>query len=80
MLSRWMPHRNEAEDAAAQALIEAEPKLNDAPGTFKVSLVLADDRMGGWTNRTFSGFGIRFPAKISCQAAVHYRAMLDERC
>jgi hypothetical protein len=52
-----------AEDAAAQALAEAEPKLKDAPGAFKVSLVLADDRMGGWTNRTFSGFTMRFPKK-----------------
>ncbi len=52
-----------AEDAGAQAIAEAEPKFADVPGAFKVSLVLADDRMGGWTNRAFSGFGIRVPSK-----------------
>jgi hypothetical protein len=52
-----------AEDAAAQALVEARPRVADAPGAFKVSLVLADDRMGGWTNRTFAGYGLRFGQK-----------------
>ena len=52
-----------AEDAAARALVEARAKLVDVAGAFKVSLVLADDRMGGWTNRTFAGFTSRFPTK-----------------
>jgi hypothetical protein len=46
-----------AEDLAAQALAEAESRLQDAPGHFKVSLVLADDRMGGWTSRTLAFAG-----------------------
>lgn len=52
-----------AEAAAAQALQEARPKLSDVAGAFKVSLVLADDRMGGWTNRTFAGFAARSPSR-----------------
>jgi hypothetical protein len=52
-----------AEDAAAQAIAEAKPKVQDTPGAFQVSLVLADDRMGGWTNRMFSEYGIRVPSK-----------------
>jgi hypothetical protein len=56
-----------AEDAAAQALAEAEPKLNDAPGAFKISLVLADDRMGGWTSRIFSEYGLRLVRKDALQ-------------
>jgi hypothetical protein len=32
-------------------------------GAFAVSLVLADDRMGGWTSRTFSEFGLRLVQK-----------------
>lgn len=50
-----------AEEAAAQALIEARAKLVDVAGAFKVSLIVADDRMGGWTNRVFAGFAARFP-------------------
>jgi hypothetical protein len=52
-----------AETAAAQALEEAWPKLANIAGAFKVSLILADDRLGGWTNRTFAGFAARFPTK-----------------
>lgn len=52
-----------AETVAAQALHEARVKLTDVAGAFKVSLVVADDRMGGWTNRTFTGFAARFPTK-----------------
>lgn len=52
-----------AEAAVAQALQEARPKLREVAGTFKVSLVLADDRMGGWTNRMFTGFTARFPTE-----------------
>lgn len=50
-----------AEAAAAQALDEARARLRDVTGEFKVGLVLADDRMGGWTHRGFAEFGARFP-------------------
>ena len=52
-----------AEAAMAQALEEARPKLREVAGAFKVSLVLADDRMCGWTNRTFAEYSARFPSK-----------------
>lgn len=52
-----------AEAAAAQAVDEARAKLLAAKGAFKVSLIVADDRMGGWTNRMFAGFTARFPTK-----------------
>jgi hypothetical protein len=52
-----------AEDAAGQALVEARARLVDVAGAFKVSLILADDRMGGWTNRMFAGFTARFPTR-----------------
>ncbi len=52
-----------AEDAAAQAVEDARARLTDVAGAFKVSLVLADDRMGGWTNRMFTGFAARFPSR-----------------
>jgi hypothetical protein len=52
-----------AEDAAAQALTEAHERLVNVAGAFKVSLILADDRMGGWTSRTFTGYSARFPTK-----------------
>jgi hypothetical protein len=52
-----------AEAAAAQALNEARERLAGVAGAFKVSLVLADDRLGGWTNRTFAGFAARFPTQ-----------------
>lgn len=68
-----------AEDAAAQALAEARPKLADAPGAFKVSLVLADDRMGGWTSRTFSGFGMRYLTK-DAKKALEKRPFITVPC
>jgi hypothetical protein len=68
-----------AEGAAVQALDEARPRLGDAPGAFKVSLVLADDRMGGWTNRTFSGFGMRHLAK-DAKKALEKRPFITVPC
>lgn len=49
-----------AEDAAANALGEASTQLAGVPGTFKVGLVVADDVMGGWTNRYTAEFSHRF--------------------
>jgi hypothetical protein len=65
-----------AEGAAAQALEEARARLTDVAGAFKVSLILADDRMGGWTNRTFAGFAARFPA----QDALRKRPFITVPC
>jgi hypothetical protein len=41
----------DADKIAAHALEEASPRLAYIPGDAKVALVVADDLMGGWTNR-----------------------------
>jgi len=40
-----------AEEAGAQAAREAEPKLENHPGAYRVGLVVADDMGRGWSNR-----------------------------
>ena len=54
-----------AEAVAAQAISEAAEPLQDIPGAFKVGLVLADDLMGGWTDRYTSEFRHRFEVSPS---------------
>ena len=49
-----------AEATAAQTSAEAVSRLPSAPGNFKMGLVLADDLLGGWTNRYTSEFFHRF--------------------
>jgi hypothetical protein len=51
----------DADAIAAQAVAEAEAELADEPGEFKVTLVIADDLKGGWTNRYAAEFTLRFP-------------------
>ncbi|MBI4600531.1 MAG: hypothetical protein HY721_01085, partial [Planctomycetes bacterium] len=41
----------DADGVAARAASEAAARLANEPGDFKVTLVVADDLMGGWTNR-----------------------------
>jgi hypothetical protein len=41
----------DADGAAALALEDAATRLADESGECKVALVVADDLMGGWTNR-----------------------------
>lgn len=50
----------DADGLAAQAVNEVETKLSDLAGTFKVTLVIADDAKGGWTNRYASEYYLRF--------------------
>ena len=50
----------EAEAAAVHATEEAVSHLAGVAGDFKLGLVVADDLMGGWTNRYFSEFLHRF--------------------
>ncbi|HXT57083.1 MAG TPA: hypothetical protein VN699_00540 [Pirellulales bacterium] len=49
----------DAETIAARAVDEASVKLADAPGEFKLGLVVADDAQGGWTNRYAYEFDLR---------------------
>jgi hypothetical protein len=50
----------DADAVAAQAVGTAAAELADVPGTFKAALVMADDLMGGWTNRYANEFEYRF--------------------
>lgn len=50
----------DADGLAAQAVREAEARLQEVPGEFKVTLVIADDLRGGWTNRQTSEYHLRF--------------------
>jgi len=52
--------RLDADLLAAQSVSSAEGRLSDLPGAFKVSLVMADDAKGGWTNRYCTEFSQRF--------------------
>lgn len=40
-----------AEEAAAQAVRDVEPKVAAEPGTYRIGLIVADDMGGGWTHR-----------------------------
>lgn len=50
----------DADGIAARAVAEVSGQVANDPGEFKVALVIADDRMGGWTNRYAEEFTHRF--------------------
>ncbi len=50
----------DADGIAARTAAAACEQLADEPGDFKIALVIADDLMGGWTNRFASEFTVRF--------------------
>ena len=50
----------DADGVAARALAEASAQVANDSGDFKVALVVADDLMGGWTNRYDYEFTLRF--------------------
>jgi hypothetical protein len=54
----------DADGIAARAVAEAADELADEPGDFKATLVIADDLMGGWTNRYATEFTFRFPVPV----------------
>lgn len=49
-----------ADAVAAAAVAEAAREVHDVEGVYRVTLVLADDAHGGWTNRYASEFSLRF--------------------
>ena len=53
----------DADGIAARAVEEASPGLAAIPGDYRVALVLADDAMGGWTNRYDVEFSHRFESQ-----------------
>ncbi len=50
----------DAEGAAALAATEASRSVAQAPGRYRIGLVVADDAMGAWTNRYDCEFSHRF--------------------
>jgi hypothetical protein len=50
----------DADGIAASATAEASARLEDTPGECKITLVIADDLKGGWTNRYANEFTHRF--------------------
>jgi hypothetical protein len=52
----------DADGIAARAAAEASAQLADVPGDYKAALMVADDLMGGWTNRYAAEYSLRFPA------------------
>jgi hypothetical protein len=50
----------DADGVAARAAAKASVQLADEPGDFKAALVIVDDLMGGWTNRSAEEFTHRF--------------------
>jgi hypothetical protein len=51
----------DADGIAAGVVAEVLPELADEPGDFRAALVVADDLLGGWTNRYAAEFSFRFP-------------------
>jgi hypothetical protein len=56
-----------AEATVAEAAQEAMARLGRVGGRRKVGLVVADDAMGGWTNRFFSEASLRFDLKVALE-------------
>jgi hypothetical protein len=50
----------DADGIAARAAAEASARLADTPGDAKITLIIADDLKGGWTNRYANEFTHRF--------------------
>ncbi|MEZ4679819.1 MAG: hypothetical protein R2932_36930 [Caldilineaceae bacterium] len=50
----------DADAIGARATVDAGRILADQPGAFRVTTIISDDQMGGWTNRYVSEFHHRF--------------------
>jgi len=50
----------DADGLAARVVAEAASAMSEVPGDFKIGVVIADDRLGGWTNRYDIEFTHRF--------------------
>src|SRR4029077_14645061 len=48
------------DQVGAEAAALASDALSDVPGDFKAAVVVADDLLGGWTNRFDYEFTLRF--------------------
>lgn len=54
-----------AEALARQALEDAAPRWAEAPGEFKLGVVVVDDARGGWTNRFDFEYRLRFAVEAT---------------
>jgi hypothetical protein len=61
LLDRYLAF--DADGLAARAVAEAESRLSNVEGEFKVTLVIVDDLMGGWTNRYSNELSARSGSK-----------------
>lgn len=52
-----------ADGEGERAMVEAATQLSTIPGVFRMTTVVSDDLMGGWTNRYVNDFGHRFYTK-----------------
>jgi hypothetical protein len=57
----------DAECVAARTVAEVAAQVEHVPGAYRVALVIADDLMGGWTNRYACEFTHRFPSQPGYQ-------------
>ena len=53
----------DADGEGARATGDAAAQLSTIPGSFRVTTVVSDDLLGGWTNRYVNEFGHRFRTK-----------------
>lgn len=63
--------QSDADGTAARAVAALAAAYPDVTASFRVGLVIADDLMGGWTNRYASEFSYRFETR-----AMHKRGWL----
>jgi hypothetical protein len=64
----------DADGVAARAAADASARLSDVPGDFKAGLVVADDAMGGGTNRYAYEYDLRFgPAHLRFRTGSHQK-------
>ena len=61
LLDRYLAF--DADGVSARAVAEAESRLSNVVGEFKVTLLIVDDAMGGWTNRYSSEMVARSGSK-----------------
>lgn len=64
-----------ADQVAASAVAEVESELASVTSDFRMSLVIADDLKGGWTNRYATEFGLRCGVSERSGAKAVSRAM-----
>jgi hypothetical protein len=65
----------DADGVGARAAADASDRLAEVPGDFRAAVVVADDLMGGWTNRYDWEFTLRFGPR-PLQARLGSKAML----